>query len=143
VGYEIMAADMALTSSGASIGSMSNSDFVLVMYVMSVCMLGGLITATLFAKRIQKGTISLKDKDPKWGALGNSTFMLTIVAVFLVPMILGGGVTLLTFLTSLVTAVILGILVRKFKILWLTNFILAISLLVAMTSSVIWTNILG
>lgn len=143
VGYEIMAADIALTATGADITSITNNDFTLIMFVMSICILGGLITSIFFAKKIQTGTMNIKKKDEKWGALGNSTFMLTIIIVLLIPMLLSGGVTLLTWLTSLGTALILGIIIKKYNVKWLSNFVLAISLLVAMVSSVLWTNLLG
>ncbi|MBF4694289.1 DUF5058 family protein [Fusibacter ferrireducens] len=143
VGYEIMAADMSLKATGHELANATSMDFILIMYVMSLCILGGLIAAILFSKKIQMGTMTMKQKDSRWGALGNSTFMLTIIIVFLVPMLMGGGVNLLTFFTSLGIAVILSMLVKKFKMLWLNNFILALSLLGAMISSVLWTQLLG
>ncbi len=143
VAYEIMAADMSLKATGHELASATSMDFMLIMYVMSLCILGGLIVSILFSKKIQMGTMAMKQKDSRWGALGNSTFMLTIIIVFLVPMLMGGGVNLLTFITSLGIALILSMLVKKFELIWLNNFILALSLLGAMISSVFWTNLLG
>lgn len=142
VGYEIMAADTALRSIGKGVADAFAADFVLVAFVMSICILGGLIAAILFAKRLQAGTLKLKERDRRWGALGNSTFLLTILVVFAVPMLLPGGVSLLTFATSALVTVILGLAARATKAKWLSEFILAIALLAAMASSVLWTNLL-
>lgn len=142
VSYEVMAADSALKAVGVELGSATARDFSLVMLVMSICIVGGLVTATLFAKNIQAGTLKMKDGDARWGALGGSTFMMTIMAVFIVPMLLKGGVTLLTLLTSAAITLVLGLVIKKTGSRWLTNFVLAIALLVAMGSSVLWTSLL-
>lgn len=142
VAYEIMAANLALGSLGKELVTATATDFTLIMYVMSVSVTGGLITILFLGKRLQEGTMKLKEKDSRWGALGNSCFMLTIVIVMLIPMIIEGGVTLLTLLTSAIVALILSLLVRK-GVTWLNNFILAICLIVAMASSVLWTYLLA
>lgn len=143
VTYEIMAANMALDSTGVSLATAGAEVFTLIMYVMSICILGGLIVSVIFSKKIQSGAMKMKNKDVRWGYLGTSCFMLTIMVVFLIPMLLEGGVTLLTLLTSAGVAVILGAIIKKFNIGWLSNFVLALCLLIAMTSSVLWTNLLG
>lgn len=142
VTYEIMAASTALKAIGVDIASATATDFVTIAFVMSICILGGLVTSIFIGKKLQEGTMKLKAKDPRWGPLGNSTLMLTLVVVFMVPMILAGGVTLLTMLTSAVTTVIMGIIIKKTKAAWLTEFVLAIALIVAMGSSIMWTGLL-
>jgi len=143
VAYEIMAADAALKATGAELATAGGEMFVLIMYVMSICILGGVTSSIFISKKIQNGAIKMKERDQRWGALGNSTFMMSILVVLLIPMLISGGVTLLTWLTSLVVTLILGILISKFKMSWLKNFVLALSLLIAMASSVAWTNLLG
>lgn len=143
VAYEIMAADAVLKSTGAELTTAGADTFVLIMYVMSICILGGVTTAIFISKKIQNGSMNMKEKDERWGALGNSTFMLSILVVLLIPMLLTGGVTLMTWLTSFFVTLIMGTLIKKFNLTWLSNFVLALSLLIAMISSVLWTNILG
>lgn len=143
VAYEVMAADSALKAVGVELGNATARDFSLVSLVMSICILGGLVTATLFAKNIQAGTMKMKERDARWGALGGSTFMMTILIVFVVPMVLKGGVTLLTLLTSSAITLVLGLVIKGTGSKWLTNFVLAIALLVAMGSSVLWTGLLN
>ncbi len=142
VAYELLAGNMALGVLGKSMTQATPFDFTLIMYIMSLGILGGPIIVFFFAKKIQSGTMNLKIKDARWGALGNSVFMMTIVIVLIVPMILAGGVELLTLLTSAVTAVVLGIIIKRFNVAWLNNFVLGICLIVAMASSVLWTGLL-
>lgn len=143
VGYELMAANMALGAANVQLSSATSTEFVLIMFVMTICILGGLITSLFVAKRIQTGTIKRSDKDPRWGALGNSVFMMTIMVVFMIPMVINLGVDLLTLITSAVITVILALIANKTGAKWMGNFILAISILGAMASSVLWTNLLG
>ena len=142
VTYEIMAANMALAASGVDLATASAENFALIMYVMSICILGGLVAAIFFAKKIQTGAIKMKNKDVRWGSVGTSSFLLSIMVVFMVPMILAGGVSLLTWLTSACVAIVLAIIIKKFNVHWLSNFVLALSLLISMASSVLWTNLL-
>ena len=143
VAYELMAADMSLSAANVQLASATSTEFVLVMFVMTICILGGLTSSLFIAKRIQNGTLKRTEKDPRWGALGNSVFMMTIMVVFIVPMIVNMGVDVLTLVTSALITIFLGFVIKKTGALWLGNFILALSILGAMTSSVLWTALIG
>jgi len=143
VSYEILTSSMTLGFLGKDIADATPTDFTLIMFVMSLCATDALIFLSIVGKRIMKGTIRMKTKDPRWGALGNSTFMLTIVIVVLTITILSGGVTVLTLFTSAFLAVLLSIIAKREGMKWMHNFILAISLLGAMASSVLWTHLIG
>lgn len=141
ISYEIMATDIALNTAGVDLAAATATDFTLVMYVMTICILGGLVSAIFFAEKVQTGAMKLKQKDPRWGVLANSTFMLTIMTVLSIPMLLVGGVSLLTFLTSLFVTALLAIIAKKLNWLWLNNYIVALSLIIALASTVLWTAI--
>lgn len=143
VTYEITAAQMALDAAGVDLATATGTDFVQVMYVMTIGIMGGLVVAPFISERIHNGAMKIKDRDARWGALGNSVFMLSIIIVFAVPMVLDGGVKLLTLLTSMVLALALNFAAEKFKLAWLRSFVLAIALLGAMAASVLWTHLLG
>ncbi|MDR3139619.1 MAG: DUF5058 family protein [Treponema sp.] len=147
VTYETMAADMALRAGGVDVNTATAKDFVLVMYVMSIGIIGGLCVAPFISKPIQMGTMKIKTGDKRWGALGASVFFLVILVVFVVPMFLdhskNGLVKLLTLLTSLMVSLILNFIIKKTKANWFKSFVLAISMLVAMTSAVLWTSMLN
>jgi hypothetical protein len=148
VTYETMAADSAVKAAGLDFTRLSQAtarDFVLVMYVMSIGIMGGMCFSPFISKRIQFGTMKIKQGDKRWGALGATTFFLVILTVFVVPYFLdftkGGFVRLLTYLTSLLAAVIINSVSVKAKIPALRTFTLAISMILAMASSVLWNSI--
>jgi hypothetical protein len=150
VTYETMAADTAIKSAGLDMSRLSQAtaeDFVLVMFVMSIGIMAGLCASPFIAKKIQSGTMKLKAGDKRWGALGNSIFIMVIIVVFCVPLILDftktGVVKLLVSLTSTGITIILYTVAGKFKQEWLKSFVLAISLILAMASSVLWTGLLN
>jgi hypothetical protein len=139
VTYEVMAAEMALKTSGIQLASATAKDFVLVMYVMTIGIMGGMVVNPIGAKSVHMGTIKLKQKDKTWGALGNSTFMLTIILVFAIPVLFGGPVKLLTLVSGMVITGILVLVVKKTHALWVNDFLLVISMVGAMALSVLWT----
>lgn len=142
VSYELMASDMALKAANVQLASATGTEFVLIMFVMTIGILGGLVTSLFIAKKVQSGTLKRSAGDPRWGALGNSVFMMTIMVVFIIPMILKLGVDLLTIFTSATIAIILTRIIKKTGATWLNNFILAFSILGAMAFSVLWTALL-
>lgn len=142
VGYELMAADMALKAANVELANATSVDFVLVMYVMTICIIGGLILSLFVAKKLQAGTLKRGIKDARWGALGNSVFMMTIMVVLMIPLVVNLGVDLLTLITSAVITLILVFIIKKTGAKWLNNFVLAFALLGAMASSVLWTALL-
>lgn len=141
VTYETMAANMALNTMGVNLATATAKDFVLVMFVMSIGIISGLVMSIFVAEKIHKGSVKSKDKDPRWGSLGNSVFMLAIIIAFVVPMLFDGPVKLLTLLTSCGVSLGLGTLARKYKIKWLGDFVLVFTMLISMASSVLWTSI--
>jgi hypothetical protein len=147
VTYETMAANMALQAGGVDVNTATAKDFVLVMYVMSIGIIGGLFAAPFISKPIQMGTMKITTGDKRWGALGASVFFLVILVVFVVPMFLdyskNGLMKLLTALTSLMVSLILNYIIKKTKANWFRSFVLALSMLVAMASTALWASILN
>lgn len=139
--FETMAAEVALTSVGKDVLSASGTDFVLVMFVMTIGIIGGLVMSIFVGEKIHTGSVKMKDKDPRWGALGNSVFMLAIILAFTIPMFFRGPVMMLTLVTSMATAYILSNLARKYKVGWLSDFVMVFTMLIAMASSLLWTNL--
>lgn len=137
--YETMAAKMALGTLEPALATAT--DFVLVMFVMTIGIMGGLVLSPIMAEKIHTGSVKMKDKDARWGALGNSTFMLAIILAFVVPMFFQGIVVTLTLLTSIVTSYILVQIAQKYKVAWLGEFIIVFTMITAMLSSLLWTSL--
>ena len=84
--YELMAADMVATASGyESIGALSASgDPQLagtIMFVMSVCILGGIVGSIIFTKSIQSGLEKARSKGG-FGILATSVLSISITAAY-------------------------------------------------------------
>ncbi|MDR1531474.1 MAG: DUF5058 family protein [Clostridiales bacterium] len=142
--YEIIAANMALVAAGINdISKATAREFILIIYVMSIGIMGGMVISPVLSKRIQKGAFVERKRDRVWGALSGSVYMKTIYLVFAIPMLLGSHVLRMTLLTSAAAMAALNFAIKRTGAAWLKNFSLTISMLVAMTSSVLWTRLLG
>lgn len=148
VSYELMAAEMVADGMGyGSVGEMAaQADyhvFGAVMFVMSICILAGIIINIFAVEKIQVGMSSYKKKKGDWGTILSSCFFLGIMAAF-TPLIFASGlIYALTFLISALVAAICYIIMKKYNIKWLGSFIMSISLIVSMAASVFLTYAFG
>ena len=144
--YELMSAEMSVTASGydslgAFMGSGDISIITTIMMVMSISIMGGIITNTLFGKKIQSSMLNYQDKNAEWGTLAMSYFTLALAAVFLPVQFLAGPVQLATILTSAAIAVVHIYLINKHNMTWLGEFLLADTLILGMIASVFWDKL--
>jgi hypothetical protein len=116
------------------------------MFVMSLGIMGGMFVSPFITKSIHLGSMKMKAGDKRWAALGGSIFFTVILSVFVVPIFLNfkisGYIQMLTFVTSAVMTVVLDRLAVG-KLDFLKSFVLAISLILAMASSVLWNALLN
>jgi hypothetical protein len=146
--YETMAADSAVKAAGLEMSLLSQAtakEFVLVMFVMSIGIMGGMVVSPFITKPIHMGSMKMKAGDKRWATLGGSVFFMVILSVFVVPIFLNwrtsGYIQMLTFVTSAAATIVLSRIANG-KLAFLKSFILAISLILAMVSSVLWNAIL-
>ncbi|MGL4483708.1 MAG: DUF5058 family protein [Anaerovoracaceae bacterium] len=142
IAYELLASNMALDAIGTKIEDVTPETFGLLMFAMSIP-----ITLTLFlniflSKKVHLGALKLGGRDEKWGALSQTVFMTTLIFVLAVPLIAGSIPSFLTFLTSAIVAVAITLLAKKVAP-WLGNFTLALCLIIAMSSSILWDKLFG
>lgn len=147
VNYELMAADMVADGMGySSVSEMTAradySVFGAVMFVMSICILAGIIINIFAVEKIQNSMNKLKKKRGDWGAIVNSCFFLGIVAAFTPLIFASGTVYALTFLVSMGVAALCVLCMRRFKLNWMGSFIMSISLIVSMAASVFLERLL-
>lgn len=143
--YELMAADMVGTAAGyesiAALNAAGDASVVgTVMFVMSICILGGIVGSLLFSKSIQSGLNKMRGKGV-FGILATSVLSLAMVATFVPIQLMNGPVYAAVMLTSLVVALLHQIVIKRFGCKWLSNFIMADSLILAMASSLLWVKI--
>jgi hypothetical protein len=112
---------------------------------MSIGIMGGMFVSPFITKPIHLGSIKMKAGDKRWAALGGSVFFMVILSVFVVPIFLrwetAGYIQMLTFVTSVVITIFLNRIASGPRA-FLKSFILAISLILAMASSVLWSAVL-
>ncbi len=143
VTYELMAANLALSALGVDVNNAGADAFILMSWAMCIGITSTMIANLCLCKPMHLGSVKLGDKDQRWGALSQSTFMIALLCALTVPMIFGGLVSLMTFITSIVIAVIISALSKATGAKWLAQFSLAFSLIGAMASSVLWNNLFG
>lgn len=143
VSYELMASNMALSALKLDLANADADAFGLIMWVMCVPITSTVLANIFVCKPMHLGTMRVGSGDKKWGALSQTTFMTALLVVLIVPMIFGGLVGLLTFVTSALIAVVVSMLAKKTCAKWMNDFILAICLIGAMGMSIVYTNLLG
>lgn len=148
VSYELMAADMAATGAGyESIGALAAVDngsiAGAIMFVMSIGIMFGIVTCTIFGKKIQTSMASFREKNGAWGALATGCFTLAMLVVFLPVQVFKGSVFTLTLITSALITLAHNIIIKKTGWTWLSNFVLADSLVLAMVASVFFDSLLA
>ena len=153
--YEVIAAENAMEPLGQDMSTVitSPSAFVTILWVMTLSIALGLILVPLITKKVQTGVSKIGMKDKKWGEIFSNAMFLGMISAFLgyvfcdVTYIAEGHLQGLTpvcvMIVSAVVMAILGICSTKFKIRWMTDYALPISLLCGMASAILFSNIFG
>ncbi|MBE6797765.1 MAG: DUF5058 family protein [Ruminococcaceae bacterium] len=150
--YETVAANNALTALGLGAGETITdpSVFVTVLWVMTLGISIGLILVPFVTKKIQGGMNKIGMKDKKWGEIFNNAMFLGMISAFLgyvfcdVGLVFKGDTSgLVPVCVMAVSAVIMavcGILSKKLKARWLTDYALPLSLVGGMAVAIPFTN---
>lgn len=163
--YETVAAGNTLQALGLGMGSeiTDASSFVTVAWVMTIGIVLGLFLVPLLTKKIQGGMIKLENKDKKWMEIFNNAMFLGMISAFLgfvfcdvtnlfrsdEWLALQGVsrtaclIPVFVMLVSAVVMVVLGLLSKKTKQRWITDYALPISLILGMASAIPFTAWLG
>lgn len=123
--------------------------FGVVMILMSIGMLSGFLILIPLGKKLCL-SVAKKDmtnmdaetaKKSTWAYVLSGCFMLCLFAVYVPVLLIGDTIQAAVMLTGLVIAVVLGILSAKPGLRWLGDFIMALSMIGGMLSSLLWTSI--
>ena len=137
-----MASNYTVDALGAAMSEILNADanvFGAVMMVMSFGIITGPIVAVLFAKKYSTGIMKAKVGQSEWGQVMSGCFFLAMFSVYIPILLFTDLPTTLTMAVSFVVTLICGVIGKKAK--WLNNFTMAIAMLVAMASSVLWVGL--
>ncbi len=153
--YETVAAGNALEAAGLGAGSTVTdpSIYITIAWVMTIGIAAGLVLVPFVTKKIQAGVNNIGLKDKKWGEIFNNAMFLGMISAFLgyvfcdVTLVFSGDLSGLIpvcvmFVSAIVMAVC-GLSSTKFKIKWLTDYALPMSLLAGMASAIPFTMLLG
>lgn len=148
--YELTAATSAAHSLGVTDLSSLITDpqvFATMAWVMHLGIFTGLFLIPLFLKKIQKGLINIKTKDERWSDAFLTALFLGMISAFLglvfkdIRLGISGWVPVFVMLVSAIIMLILGLLIKKFKIKWLEDFALPITMLCSMALAIPISNL--
>ena len=170
--YETVAATNALSAMGESLGSgnLTAQQYVNVLSVMTISIMLGIWLVPVIGKKLQSGMKSLANRDAKWADTFSNALFIGMIAAFLgfvfcdvsrlwtaqdgVVTVVKEGQTLTYSATSglipvcvmgvsALTMVVCGLLMRKPKLKWLSEYALPISLVLGMAAAIPITGWLG
>jgi hypothetical protein len=152
--YELIAANN--TTEALGIGSEQVTDpshYITILLVMTLSIALSLVLAPIMTKKVQTGVSKIGMKDKKWGEIFSSAMFLGMISAFLGYVFCDvtylskgfaqGFTPVCVMVVSAVVMAVLGILSTKFKIRWLTDYALPISLIAGMASAIPITAWLG
>lgn len=105
--------------------------------------LSGMLGVLVFGKRIQMGVLKARSKNGMVGALLTGVLSLAIIEAFLPMQLVKGPVFIAVVATSIGVTLLQVLLVKVTGWKWWNNFIMAVTLLVGMGSSLLWLQLLG
>lgn len=132
---------VGFSSSAEMLESATGRQFGVVMILMSIGMLSGFFILIPFGKKLSMSVNKTKNAST-WKYVLSGTFMLCLFAVYVPVLLFGDSIQAAVMLTGLVIAILLGILASKSpKLRWLSEFIMAFSMIGGMISSIFWTGL--
>ncbi|MEA5074476.1 MAG: DUF5058 family protein [Eubacterium aggregans] len=149
--YELPAASSTATALGISLSSLIGDPkvYTAILWVMTLGILPSLIYVPILFKRIQRGLVSMKAKDSRWGDLFIDAMFLGMISAFLgmvfstISQGLVGWIPVFVLLFSAAVMGVCGLLIKKFHHAWLENYALPISMLCAMIFAIWVTPVIG
>ena len=170
--YETVAASNALQAMGQNLGSSSAltaQQYLNVLTVMTISIMLGIWLVPLIGKKLQKGMISLGNRDAKWADIFSNSLFIGMISAFLgfvfcdvsrlwdpaarfitqtvvengvevkeqIPVSATSGLIPVCVMgVSALVMIICGLLMRKPKLKWLSEYALPISLVVGMAAAI-------
>ncbi|MDF2942172.1 MAG: hypothetical protein K0S01_1030 [Herbinix sp.] len=148
--YELPAATTTAKAIGVSLSDTITDPkaYTAIAWVMTLGIMPSIILVPILLKRIQKGILSIKNKDSKWGELFITAIFLGMISAFLGMVFAGvrnglvGWIPIFVLLFSALLMAGCGLLYKVCNIKWLQNYALPISMLGAMAFAVVITPLI-
>ncbi len=154
--YETIAAQNALSGMDMILGSgvaLNASQFVTILFVMTISIMVGIILVPIIGNKLQKGMISLGNKDKKWRDIFQNSLFIGMISAFLgfvfcdFANVFSGGfwalIPVFVMLSSAVMMLICGLVMKITKWRWINDYALPISMVFGMAMAIPFTAWLG
>lgn len=149
--YELPAATTAANAVGTSMTEqvLDPSTYITIAWVMTIGILSGIVIIALFLKRMQKGMLQMRKRDPKWSALFMDSLFIGMICAFTgmifsnIHLGLKGYIPVFVLFFSAGVMILCGLLVEKKKWEGLRDYALPISMLAGMAFSIPLTFWIG
>ena len=154
--YETIAAANSMNAMGLTFGQsagLNASQYVTIMFVMTLSIMVGIWLVPVVCKRLQGGMSSLEKRDRKWADIFSNAMFIGMIAAFVgfvfcdVSTVFQGSFAgLIPVCVMAVSAIVMclaGLLVKKVKAPWISDYALPVSLIVGMASAIPITAWLG
>lgn len=134
------------SANAVTAASILADQFVTIVAVMTICVLGGLILSTFLVERYKRGMNRIGAKDPTWSKILMSALFLGMIATFLGMVFKdidtgpAGWVPVFVMFCSAVVMLLCAFFVKKLKWVWLNEYALPISMVAGMAAAVPLTN---
>lgn len=128
-----LATDVAVTDASA---------FSAIAWVMTLGIIPGIFLVLFGLKKLQKGMLTLKSSDSRWGGIFMDSLFLGMISTFLglvfadVSKGLAGWTSVAVAVVSAACMGVCGILIKKCHMAWLEQYALPICMLVSMAASI-------
>lgn len=149
--YEGIAANVGAQSVGLediSDPGLSPGHFVVIAFIMTIGIIGGMVFNILFMKQIDKAAITARNKALRTGAKGfitifSSALLVAMLSVISTPYVLNTEhiEAIIAFLSSGLAVLGLNKLADKFNLSALKEFSFTIALLVGIGAVIVYTNL--
>lgn len=150
--YETIAAANATSAMGFELGSgagLTASQYVTIALVMTLSIMVGIWLVPVLCKKMQSGMSNLEKRDKKWSDVFQSALFIGMISAFVgfifcdVSLITNGDLTgLIPVCVMAVSALVMciaGVIVKKVKAAWISDYALPISLILGMASAIPFT----
>ncbi len=152
--YETIAATNTTNAMGLGSGDVLNaSQYVTVAIVMTISILVGIWLVPAVCKKMQKGMLNLEKRDKKWSDIFQSAMFIGMISAFVgfvfcdVSSVASGSlkglIPVCVLVVSALVMCVAGLLVKKVKAPWISDYALPVSLIVGMASAIPFTAWLG
>lgn len=159
--YEAIAASNAVSAMGLELGKISNltaQQFVNISLVMTISIMMGIWLVPVIGKKLLGGMSSLEKRDAKWAEIFQNAMFIGMISAFVgyvfcdisrlwVPVegfsATSGLIPVCVMAAAALVMVVCGLLMRKPKLKWLSDYALPISLVLGMAAAIPITAWLG